>query len=361
MPEPVDRDEEWLVEQVAAALAGEVTDYQIAKFYGLEESEPVEPVHRAAYAKKKARAAVRAILEGIRLGLTEVEGVTIAGFARFHYTHTGLNQAAGKPTGTLCAAGQTLGPLKPNWLTEKKEEMRAWPASYAGEMLGPEIAQADYSNFAGYIQGVYYTSPGIGQNNENSPPGWFVVKKPVGVEYRYAVGVDAWSAWTVIESVRGVLVWGYVEYRGVNQSALIISGVPPARSHIFGIGNGVGNYYLFFDKWAEFAALKISVAQAWQNPIAAGFPPAEMLKCFPRVTAWARRMPPDGSLRSEPVQWLTFWEFMDRWERWRDADIAAGRVWPDWPEDREVSAFRVRCQFAPEFVAAVGAMAGTGL
>ena len=32
MPEPVERDDEWLIEQVAAALAGEVTDYQIAKF-----------------------------------------------------------------------------------------------------------------------------------------------------------------------------------------------------------------------------------------------------------------------------------------------------------------------------------------
>lgn len=354
MPEPIERDDEWLIEQVAAALAGEVTDYQVAKFYGLEDGEPVEALHRAAYAKKKARAAVRAILEGIRLGLTEVEGVTIAGFARFHYTHTELNQAAGKPTGTLCAAGVTLGPLKPNWLTEKREELRETVGNYAGEMLGPEIAPADWAAFVGYIEGVYYQSPSLGGNNEDSPPGWFVVKKTVSVDYRFAVGADAWSAWAKLDSVRGVLVWGYVEYRGVNQSALIISGVPPARSDIFGIGNGVGNYYLFADKWAEFAALKISVAQAWANPLAAGFPASEMLKCFPRVTAWARRMPPDGSLRSEPVQWLTFWEFMDRWERWRDADIAAGRVWPDWPADREVSAFRVRCQFAPEFVAAVG-------
>lgn len=57
MPEPVERGEEWLIAQVAAALDGAVTDYQIAKFYGLEEGEPVEAVHREAYAKKRARVA----------------------------------------------------------------------------------------------------------------------------------------------------------------------------------------------------------------------------------------------------------------------------------------------------------------
>lgn len=358
MPGSIEHGEDWLIEQVAAALAGDVTDSQIAKFYGLEDGEPVEALHRAAYVKKKARVVVQTIIDGFTRGVWTRDGLSIDNFARFGYVHTGLNRAAGKPSGTLCAAGITLGPLKPHWLTEKREEAVESAGNYAGEMLGPEIEPGGWDTFSGYIGGVYYQSPSLGAYNENSPAGWFVVKKTVSVDYRFAVGADAWSAWTKVDSVRGVLVWGHVEYVAGSNGRLVIGGVAPGRSQIFGHGLGFQNFYLFADKWAEFAVLKMSAAQAWANPLQAGFPSAEMVKCFPRKMAWARRMPPDGWLRSEPVQWLTFGQFMDSWERWRDADLAEGRVWPKWPGDREVTAWRVRVTFAPSFVAEVAASAG---